>query len=243
MTKEKTKVTTGNKADSVKGGLVLITSAVTGFKAALQGIVKAEPMVAEAALYAVRHAKDHGDVTLADRLVKDIKAAVMAIQGKGKTHPIADAMLNELVAWFRTNSPIRWDAKGKCTIDKERGWKDKDLENAESEAFHETERAQNARDAMLKAQTKALEPMTMADILGRIRGLRRTFESALKADKNGVVRGVKRGEAPKIRKLLEAVEESAEEVTGQEIAPVEGPISERGRSKAAQADVKKKAAA
>lgn len=196
-----------NKTKSHAAGVKLIQTAVIAVRATYQSIVEAEPKINEAALFAVRHANQHGDVSLADRLVKDMRAAMP----KDKTHPTIEAMFNELMAWFRANSPIRWDAKQHCTIDKERGWKDKDLKNAEETGFFETERATKARDAMLRTQVRELHELTLERILNDALGLNRKLEAALKPNKDGQIAGVKKGEAKPIRDFVGAVAELVEQ--------------------------------
>ncbi len=203
-----TEQTAGKGHNSAKASaaavMELIAKAITGVKSFVQQVEKLEPLMADAALACLNHAREHGDCTLADRLVKEIPV-----------HPATKALKAELVDWFRQNSPIRWNAQSEVSMDKERGWKEDDLDKANDKAFYETTRAVNARDASQRAHANALTPITVETVLNRIRGIRKFVISATEKNKDGVVRGigtklgeVNRTEKKKIMEVLNKMEEA-----------------------------------
>ena len=204
-TKTKTKPVAAPKASTktnTKALMALIATAVTAVRTTVQSITAMEPIVATAALAALKHADKTGDAMPMDRLVKDID---------GVAHPMTKALMIELVAWVKANSPIYWDAKKAVHLKKpgQDGYKPFDIANAESKAFYQTEQAVKARKAGADAHKQGMKPFTFKDFFGRTMGLRKTYQAALVADKDGVVRGVVKEDQAKIEALLSALEKAA----------------------------------
>lgn len=183
---------------------------LTGVKATMQSVLLLEKQASEQAVICLQHANDYGDVMPADRLVKGLAE---------HPHPLTKAMGMELVAWFRANSPIRWDSKAKPRQAKEteEGYKPYNEESAKETPFFETAQAKRSRTAADAARKKALEPATFKDFLNRAKGLTRWFETLNEADKNGDVRGIKNGEAAKIKRGIKAINEALVDTYGDEV--------------------------
>lgn len=143
------------------------------------------------------HAMQFGDIRLADRLVKELPKGVLS-----------SIWRNEMVAWFRKNSPIRWDAEGKCHLLKEDepGYTPFDAETAEAKAFDETDEAVRGREKMAAAHKRAMNPVTWDDFKGRVYGLRSFLKAAQEPNKNGDVRGVKKADLPKMQDACTVIE-------------------------------------
>ena len=187
---------------NTKALMVLIAQAVTAVRATVQSITAMEPIVATAGLAALKHAKDHGDAMPLDRLVKDIEAV---------PHPMTKAMMLELVAWVKANSPVYWDAKKAVHLRKpdQEGYKPFDIAAAEAKAFFQTDQAVKARKAGQDAHAQGMKPFTFKDFFGRVMGLEKTFQSALVKDKDGNIRGVVKEDQAKIELLIAAVKKAA----------------------------------
>lgn len=191
-----------DKKASTKALMALIAKAITAVRTTVQSITAMEPIVAEAALAAFKHAEKTGDAMPMDRLVKDIEAV---------PHPMTKAMCLEVVAWVKANGPIYWDAQKKVHIRKpgQDGYKPFDTATAEKAAFYQTEQATKARKAGQDAHAQGMKPFTFKDFFGRVMGLEKTFQSALVKDKDGNIRGVVKEDQQKIEALIAAVKKAA----------------------------------
>lgn len=177
----------------------LVDIAIAAAGATLQSVQQLELRIKEASEACLLHAEEYGDAMPADRLVKGLM---------GKNHPTTTSLARELVIWFNSNSPIRWNAKGQVRImkDTEEGYKPFDEVSAKETSFTETPQAERARKAADTAHKRALKPYTLKDFTGRLEGLRAQFKRAQEPDKNGDVRGIVKGDMPKIKSLLKAVD-------------------------------------
>lgn len=180
------------KSDTVN---VAITAALLAAKTIKQSFEQFEMRVHTASLSCVAHFEKCGDAMPADRLVKGLRDL---------NHPALTRTAAELVAWFKTVSPIRWDMNGKVMVLKEGddGYKAPDVEAGEKTPFNETAAAKKARSKDAQNTREILKPLTLADIMGRAKGLRRTVEAATKPDAQGHVRGVNEKDKAKIDMFL-----------------------------------------
>lgn len=203
-------VTEKDRNAATKTVMAGVEKFLVGYRATMQSVQLVEKQAGEQAVVCLKHAHDYGDVMPADRLVKGIME---------NPHPLSKAMHLELVSWFRANSPIRWDAKQKPRQAKEgeEGFKPYNEESAQETPFYETAQAKRSRVAADAAKKKSLEPATFKDFLNRAKGLTRWFETLNEADKNGDVRGIKSGEAAKIKRGIKAINEALVETYGDEV--------------------------
>ena len=187
---------------ATKALMALIAQAVTAVRTTVQSITAMEPIVATAAIAALKHAEKTGDAMPMDRLVKDIQAVA---------HPMTKAMLLELVSWTKANSPIFWDAKQAIHLKKpgQDGYKPFDITSAETKAFFQTDQAVKARKAGADAHAQNMKPFAFKDFFGRVMGLQKTYEAALVADKDGNIRGVVKDDMKKIEALIASVKKAA----------------------------------
>lgn len=197
-----TPATKGKGKAETKALMALIAKAVTAVRTTVQSVTQMEPIVADALLAALKHCEKHKDAMPIDRLVKDVTAI---------PHPLTKALALEMVAWVKTNSPIYWDAKKAVHLRKptEEGYKPFDIAAAEKTPFHQTEQAIKARKAGADAHKSAMKPLSFKDMFGRAMGLRKTFEQALIADKDGNVKGVVPADKAKIETLLDNLDKAA----------------------------------
>lgn len=140
-------------------------------------------LVHETAVQTVLHAQQHGDCTLADDLVKTIRESTPGYVWQG------------LVKWYRTYSPIAWDAEGKVYLLKpdEKGYKPFDPESAEAKPA--------ANDASVTARTDTrIEPFSIGLIKKRIVGMKAQLEKATAEGGRGIV-----GDKATIETFLNAV--------------------------------------
>lgn len=195
MAKATLKSTKTANSNSNSGVLKLVEKCILSAKTAMQAINELEKTVSDTAIACLKHAHDHGDVMPAHRLVIGLREL---------NHPATTRLSDETVAWFRSNSPIRWNAKGEPRQLKEgeEGYKPYDEESATETPFYETPVAKRARQAMADSHKRTLEPVTFQDVLNRMKGIMKFVENAQKPDKNGDVRSIKKGEGTKIKKLL-----------------------------------------
>lgn len=137
-------------------------------------------LIHETAVQTLLHAKEHGDATLADELVKSVKENLPGYVWQG------------LVKWYRTNSPIFWDAEGKVRLLKpeEKGYKAFDPETAEAKPA--------ASDSAVKNRTdKPIEPFSIKLVKSRVFGMVKQLDKAQEQGGRGVV-----GDAAQIRSFL-----------------------------------------
>ena len=137
-------------------------------------------LIHQTAVQTLLHAKEHGDATLADELVKSVKENLPGYVWQG------------LVKWYRTNSPIFWDAEGKVRLLKpdEKGYKAFDPETAEAKPA--------ANDSAVTARTdKPIEPFSIKLVKSRVFGMVKQLEKAQEEGGRGVV-----GDAAQIRIFL-----------------------------------------
>ncbi len=149
--------------------MVIINKAVTGAKALMQSVEKLEPLLHDACLACLKHYEAHGDARPADQLIKKLP-----------DHRFLQSIRYEMVFWFRSNSPIRWDAKGNLKVLKEGDpdYAPLNVEHAEIEPFFEMEKVQEARENEAKTKERTLQPVTFDNFKKRVYGLRTWFKSA-----------------------------------------------------------------
>lgn len=164
-------------------------------KTFMQSMAEFEKDIQSALVKTLEHCEIHGDAMPADRLVKGLREL---------NHPAMTKFSDECVAWFRINSPIRWNAKGDVRVLKEgeEGYKPFDVHHGEEEAFNETPQAKRARQAADAAHKRTLQPVTAQDVLNRIKGVVKFVENAQNPDRNGDVRGIAAKEGKKIKALI-----------------------------------------
>jgi len=173
----------------------LVDKLLLSAKTMLQSVTQFEVELQSAALKCLEHAETHGDVMPMDRLVKGLREM---------NHPVTTRFSDEIIAWVRGVSPIRWYAKGNPRQMKEGedGYKPYAVQDGEETPFNETAMAKRARAAADAAHKRGLEPITGQDVLNRIQGVIKFVQSANQANRNGEVRGIKSGENAKIKRIV-----------------------------------------
>lgn len=193
------------KDSKTKTVLGLIEDALTAAKSVVTAVQRSEPHVQKALVACVSHFAEHKDARPADRLVKGLMAL---------NHPAAMSMAREVVAHFRTNSPIRWDAKGKLTVLKEgqEGYKAPDAAAAEETNYYETPQAKRARSAAEAAHKNNLKEADLNMVLKRTAGSSIGFINNILRGKDE--RKIKEGELPKIKRFAARINEVLKEFGG-----------------------------
>lgn len=217
----------GTKADSLKAIMADISVIEKATKTYIQGVAQYQSMLAECARKCALHVAAFGDARPADKFIKAL--------GMRELRTFRD----ELVAWFRLYTPIRWDANGKVSVERDKNGNVKatNTEKVKEEAFFESALVTESRKAAGRAAAAALKPVTLKDILGRINGLRKFLQSANQPNAEGHVRGIDKSEGAKIRKVVDAVEEATHDVVGSLFVPEGKAVNDR----AAKRDKKKAA--
>ena len=121
-------------------------------------------LIHDAAVQTMLHAKKTGDVTLAARLMQEFKDNCKGVVVAG------------LAEWFKANSPIKLtveegQVKGKLLKKGEPGYKDFDTVKAEAEPAMESKAVAGRTD-------RPIEPMSLAMLKGRLKGLADQVEKA-----------------------------------------------------------------
>jgi hypothetical protein len=175
--------------------IALIEKALKGARSMVQSIEQLEPHIAAAELACLTHAEAHGDAMPADRLVKGLIAC---------NHPATTALSQEVVGWFRTFSPVRWDMKGKVSVLKEgqEGYKPFEAEKAEATPFNETPAAKRARAASARAHKAAMKDADLKMMISRAQGVIAWFNNIVEGKDR---RKVKTGEEAKMKKFAKAL--------------------------------------
>jgi len=191
------------KPTKVQGAAIAAVDRVLkAAKTMLQSANEFEKELHIAAVKCLEHCEEHGDAMPMDRLVKGLQACA---------HPITTRFMLEVVAWAKGSSPIYWDAQGNVHVRKkgEEGYKDFDVQTAEEVPFNETAMAKRARELADKTHKNNLKEVDVSQFQNRVKGLRHFLEGATKPDKNGQVRGIKKGDKKKLFDLMDAIETAA----------------------------------
>jgi len=193
------KTTTKNE-----GVLKLVDKALRGAATIVQSMRESAKDFDAAAKACAEHAKLHGYVMPAHRLVMGLREY---------NHGATDTLSNELVAWFRAHSSIRWDAKKAPYQVKEGepGYKPYEADYAETESFEDMDQVKRARQAAGAASANTLREADAKALLGRIYGLRSWFKRIEEGKDQRTV--LKDGERAAMVRILNAVEEAAAEAT------------------------------
>ena len=194
------------RESSSKGILSVIEKTLTGIKSLLQSVQMAEQEIAKAAMLALKHAHDHGDVMPMHRLVIGLREF---------NHPVSTRLSQEVISWVVANSPIRWDAKGKVSQlrEGEPGYKPYNEEQAEETPFYGTATALRARQAADQAHARELKPADASMFRARVYGIGKWLDNILEGKDE---RGVKEGQKTRLLRARKAIEAAVVDVLGEE---------------------------
>lgn len=175
-------------------------------------------LIHDTAVQTVLHAEQHGDATLAHNLVMTVKDNMPGYVWQG------------LVKWYRTYSPIAWDAKGEVYLLKEgqQGYKPFASEEAASKPA--------ANDAAVKNRTdREIEPFSIGMMKKQIGRWQGQLDKALKEDGRGVI-----GDAESIKTFINGVKTFADKIVTTQVVEnvhqlevTEKPVIEEGARAAA----------
>lgn len=184
------------------GVLKLVDKALRGAKSMVQSIRESAKIFDEAAKACAEHAKQHGDVMPAHRLVMGLREL---------NHGATDTLSNELVAWFRSHSQIDWDAK-KQPYQNEKKTYEESYETTES--FEDMDTVKRARAAANRAGNATLAAADTKMLLGRIYGIRNWYKRLAEGKD---ARSLSETDAKTMLRIINAVEEAAVEAAPKKV--------------------------
>ena len=122
---------------------------------------KLQARIHDVALECAEHAQEHGDVTLADTLVKSLET-----EARGQR-------TETLKLWFKTFTPIRWNGKEEIGLDKEgsKTYTPFDLESASANPYYQ-----------FAGKEKAPTELTMEALRKMLNGMLARVERAEKGE-------------------------------------------------------------